>query len=89
MHCLSPPPLFLISQVALSEPRLIGLAEFELDRWSVLVMFSCALCKIRAGLDLAKVTLPKASSVCQLIHNFDKMPKDNVELTVFVSILGI
>lgn len=24
----------------------------------------------------------------QLIHNFDKMPKDNGELTVFTSILG-
>jgi len=35
-----------------------------------------------------KVTLPKASSVSWLIHNFDKMPKDNSELTVFTSILG-
>lgn len=35
------------------------------------------------------VFLLKACFVSQLIHNFDTVPKDNGELTVFTSILGI
>lgn len=52
----SPPPLFLSSQVGLSEPKLMGLAEFEVRLWSMLVMFSCALCKISwPALGIAKL----------------------------------
>lgn len=33
----------MCNHIGLAEPKLIGLAEFELDPWSMLVLFSSAL----------------------------------------------